>query len=92
MSSKKSSAKKGASKKSSSKRGGAKKGASKKGGSTVVSKVRKVAEDVLSGAAVGALVGAVKSGVKTVQEVTGVEAEPPDTSQGGGKKTSKGSK
>ena len=95
--SKKSGAKKGASKKSSGKKGGAKKSSRRKGGSSVVSKVKKVAGDVLLGAAEGALVGAVKGGVQSVQDVTGVQAEPPDTAQGGpksggGKKVSKGSK
>ena len=94
---KKGSAKKGASKKSSGRKGGAKKSSSRKGGKTVVSKVKKVAGDVLLGAAEGALVGAVKVGVQSVQDVTGVQAEPPDTAQGGpksggGKKVSKGSK
>ena len=73
--------------KKSSKKGGSKKGGSKKGGRSILSQVRDAAGDILVGAGVGALIGAVKGGVEQIDEkAAGVEDELKPTGQQGGKK------
>jgi len=59
--------------------------------SKILGKAKSVAGDVLTGAAAGALVGAVKSGVEQVQDAVGSEGAniatgDSDGGKGGGKK------
>jgi hypothetical protein len=83
---KKSGASKGGAKKGGAKKGGAKKSSSKKGGSKLLTKAKEIAGDVLIGAGMGALIGAVKGGVEQIEDKAGIEGEHKTPDQQGGKK------
>ena len=71
-----------------SKKGGAKKGGSKKGGGrSILNQAKEIAGDILVGAGVGALIGAVKGGVQQIDEkaeAAETELQKSEEQQGGG--------
>ena len=69
------------------KKGGWNKGGDRKGtGSRLVEQAKEIAGDVLVGAGVGALIGAVKGGVEQLEDKAGIEGEHKMPEDQGGKK------